>query len=89
MDSGATHAGVTHGVACEDFGGRGIDPEFWRRFAAQHWERAPLVLRQPLAEPFRPNTRPEPWDSTMEYGERRASGRHSGPLYAVLLPLPL
>ena len=45
--------------------------------------------RQPLAEPFRPNTRPEPWDSTMEYGERQVGSRHRGPLYAALLHLPL
>jgi len=45
--------------------------------------------QQLFAEPFCPSTRPEPWDSTMEYGERQVGSRHRGPLYAALLHLPL
>jgi hypothetical protein len=39
-------------VASEHLGDVGADRDFWRRFAEQHWERAPLVLRRPLSEPL-------------------------------------
>ncbi|MEM9457849.1 MAG: cupin domain-containing protein [Myxococcota bacterium] len=32
--------------------GADLTPSFWAEFAGRHWERAPLVLRQPLAEPL-------------------------------------
>ena len=40
------------GVATEHRGEVGGDRDFWRHFAEQHWERAPLVLRRPLSEPL-------------------------------------
>jgi 50S ribosomal protein L16 3-hydroxylase len=39
-------------VATGFLGDGGADSDFWRGFAEQRWERAPLVMRQPLPEPL-------------------------------------
>jgi 50S ribosomal protein L16 3-hydroxylase len=51
-NSGVLRPSVIGGVATAKLGGRGADRNFWRSFAERHWERAPLVMRQPLPEPL-------------------------------------
>jgi hypothetical protein len=68
---------VNPAVATGFLGDGGADPDFWRGFAEQHWEKAPLVMRQPLPEPLA--TPEQLFAITVAASERyRRDGRSTG-----------